>query len=515
MTGVTTSILSTSVLMLSTENWGYWRDWATLDDGSFRRKALAENAPNPVTPGLYFWSHVVFLAMEALLLLLLVLAARSRQPTCRARRAYFCMCAGAFAVGFVVLRVACRPMKFSRLWVSDCSEYAAADRARLEASGGVFDKVARDLQAPRHSHTAGALGTIHVAINSIPREQQYLTQTLASLLGGLSLEELWQLERIEILADKPTIEFEGLAALQGLRPLVRAIYNPEARQTPLHSIAGSARNGSTLKHSWITGSILHYVHALERCALSNASSCLVLDDDTVATTHWVTLANRGAIEISRHQQAHRNEAGHAWTMIKLFQPVWANKRQSWSSKPGTLLLLSALLGGLPGWILGRCCGQQPSAYGPAEQDERAQDKRRHDCAQRTCDAPIWALTGMVWALFCLWVLSAANVDWLAGDAFVHPYGTCHMAQANLFNMKAVEAAGLRPYLLDRAQSLTQSREAIDLLICEFFTKVRPLFGPMWATSPALFQHVGLHTSLATKASTGCRTSIFHEGVWKP
>ena len=44
------------------------------------------------------------------------------------------------------------------------------------------------------------------------------------------------------------------------------------------------------------------------------------------------------------------------------------------------------------------------------------------------------------------------------------------------------------------------------------------YGPMWATSPSLFQHGGLNTSEPAKAQAHshiCRIAKFHEGIWKP
>eukprot|EP00404_Azadinium_spinosum_P027513 CAMPEP_0180682416 /NCGR_PEP_ID=MMETSP1037_2-20121125/70548_1 /TAXON_ID=632150 /ORGANISM="Azadinium spinosum, Strain 3D9" /LENGTH=188 /DNA_ID=CAMNT_0022712413 /DNA_START=46 /DNA_END=610 /DNA_ORIENTATION=+ len=95
-------------------------------------------------------------------------------------------------------------------------------------------------------------------------------------------------------------------------------------------------------------------------------------------------------------------------------------------------------------------------------------------------------------------------DWLVGDDPIGPYGTCHMAQANLFQRHAVFASGL-PTFLERRANLgvePQGLQAIDTLLCKFFKEVAPAWGPMWSTDPSLFQHMGINSSHPVKVAVG-------------
>ena len=173
-------------------------------------------------------------------------------------------------------------------------------------------------------------------------------------------------------------------------------------------------------------------------------------------------------------------------ILKLFQPVWGNQRQSWNGDNVLLLMAMGLFGAIPcslmGWLVHSQCSLTPS-YG------------------------FWGLVGFLASLYACWVAGKVNLEWMIGDAAVHPHGTCHMAQANLFHRERAQSAGF----LEHLKNHSIHGSFIDLSICEFFLGK----GPMWTTSPSLFQHGGLKTSLPNKVGTRtCRIRIFHEGLFR-
>ncbi|CAK9102455.1 unnamed protein product [Durusdinium trenchii] len=222
-------------------------------------------------------------------------------------------------------------------------QYTAAESLRLAH----FDadlKWAEEHLVPK-SNAPGDTCKMFIAINAVPnRTERYLSQTLGSLLRSLSPEEVEGL-RIEILSDSASEELHSIS-MHSLEPLVHVVYNPVGRQTP----------PAKSTESWRQGSVLHYLHAMERC------------------------------------------------------------------------------------------------------------------------------------------FARVNLEWMIGDAAVHPHGTCHMAQANLFHRERAQSAGF----LEHLKNHSIHGPFIDLSICEFFLGK----GPMWTTSPSLFQHGGLKTSLPNKVLLG-------------
>lgn len=376
-----------------------------------------------------------------------------------------------YFVGFLLLCGWLQNMKFSAFWTSDCSEYAAAERLRLA-------KFATDLEWSKKNLVSNESVdgcVLYIAINAVPnRTQHYLSQTLGSLLRSISSEEVHEICRIEILTDSSWEELQSIAQHR-LEPLVEIVYNPEDRQTP----------NETSQQSWQRGSVLHYLNAMERCVQRRAEYCLILDDDTLASQHWLSevLKNIRALE-----QGDYGREGMHWMILKLFQPVWANLRQNWHAENLHLLLPLGLFGAIPCGLLtfcGRCRIVTPS----------------------TPSLLFWSIAGFVAALYACWVTGKANLEWIVGDATVHPHGTCHMAQANLFHKARAEASGFLQHLLSHIDG-----PFIDLSICDFFHRRNE---SMWATSPSLFQHAGLITSLYTKlGNRRCRIRTFHDGVWR-
>ena len=382
-----------------------------------------------------------------------------------------------FILGFVLLQSWLRSLKFSVFWASDCSEYAAAERLRLA-------DFTADLQAARHlvSNTSSQSPTgckMYIAINAVPnRTHRYLSQTVGSLLRSLSPREVLEICQIEILSDAPSEELQDIE-VHRLEPLVEIVYNPEHRQTPARA--------KHSRQSWQKGSILHYLYAMERCVWRQAEYCLVLDDDTLASQRWLSEVLQNIKDL---EQGHYGSEGEHWTMLKLFQPVWGNVRQIWRLQDLYLLFLLASFAAIPCGLLTILCR----------------------CSVLTPSFWFWSSAGFVAAVYVLWTTGKANLDWIVGDAAVHPYGTCHMAQANLFHRARAEAAGFLQHLANHTAS--KSKSFIDLWICSFFEQRRHL-GPMWATSPSLFQHAGLMTSLREKrGQRSCRIRIFTEGVWR-
>ena len=387
-----------------------------------------------------------------------------------------------FIVGFLLLQSWLRSVKFSVFWASDCSEYAAAERVRLADFSADLEWT-KDLLGIRNSsnqlspsnQSSQPTGCkMYIAINVVPnRTQKYLSQTMGSLLRSLSPQEVLEICRIELLADSPSEELQDIE-VHRLEPLVETVYNPENRQTP----------SETSIQSWKQGSILHYLHAMERCVWRQAEYCLVLDDDTLASQGWLSEALQNIKDLEHGSYGRQ---GENWTILKLFQPVWGNLRQTWHFQNSFLLLpLAAFFGAIPCGLLAFC-----------------------RCSVLTPSFWFWSSAGFVAALYGFWATGKANLDWIVGDAAVHPHGTCHMAQANLFHRARAEAGGFLQHLMNHVDG-----PFIDLSICAFFNQHRHL-GPMWATSPSLFQHGGLTTSLPNKlGKRPCRIRIFHEGVWR-
>ncbi|CAJ1336109.1 unnamed protein product [Effrenium voratum] len=244
-------------------------------------------------------------------------------------------------------------------------------------------------------------GKMFIAINAVPnRTERYLSQTLASLLRSLSVEEVEGL-RIEILSDEAFPELHAISA-HSLEPLVQVVYNPSRQTAPTASTT----------ESWRRAAVLHYLLAMERCFAGAAELCLVLDDDTLASEGWLS--------------------------------------------------------------------------------EVLQDVR------------FWGLVGFLASIYVVYVAGKVNLEWIIGDAAVHPHGTCHMAQANLFHRGRAQSAGLCEYL--RNHSL--EGPFIDRLICDFFGQ-----GPMWATSPSLFQHAGRVDESKLSALTAVRTTL-HDLIFR-
>ncbi|CAK9081942.1 Putative exosome complex component rrp40 (Exosome component 3) (Ribosomal RNA-processing protein 40) [Durusdinium trenchii] len=298
-----------------------------------------------------------------------------------------------------------------------------------------------------------------IAINAVPnRTERYLSQTLGSLLRSLSPEEVEGL-RIEILSDSASEELHSIS-MHSLEPLVHVVYNPVGRQTP----------PAKSTESWRQGSVLHYLHAMERCFARVAEHCLVLDDDTLASEGWLSEALK---DIRQLESGEYGVEGKRWMILKLFQPVWGNQRQSWNGDNVLLLMAMGLFGAIPcslmGWLVHSQCSLTPS-YG------------------------FWGLVGFLASLYACWVAGKVNLEWMIGDAAVHPHGTCHMAQANLFHRERAQSAGF----LEHLKNHSIHGPFIDLSICEFFLGK----GPMWTTSPSLFQHGGLKTSLPNKVLLG-------------
>ena len=379
-----------------------------------------------------------------------------------------------YIFGFLFLQNWLQSLKFSAFWASDCSEYAAAERSRL-ADFATDLKWAKDFLVSRNESSESSAGCrIYIAINAVPnRTQKYLSQTMGSLLRSFSREELLAVCRIEIMSDFPSDELQSIESHR-LEPLVVTVYNPTNRQTPVEKSI----------HSWKQGSILHYLHAMERCVSRQAEYCLVLDDDTLASQGWLSEAMQNIKDL---EQGTYGSEGEHWTILKLFQPVWGNQRQNWHLRNSFLLLLLSFMGAIPCGLLAFVCR----------------------CRVLTPSLWFWNGAGFVAALYGFWATGKANLDWMVGDAVVHPHGTSHMAQANLFHRARAEAGGFLQHLRNHIDG-----PFIDLSICAFFNEHRHL-GPMWATSPSLFQHGGLMTSLPNKlGQRPCRIRIFHEGVWR-
>ena len=375
-----------------------------------------------------------------------------------------------YLAGFLSLRHGLRSLKFSLFWASDCSEYTAADSLRLAE----FDadlKWAEEHLLPK-SNASGEAGKMFIAINAVPnRTERYLSQTLASLLRSLSVEEVEGL-RIEILSDEAFPELHAISA-HSLEPLVQVVYNPSRPTAPTASTT----------ESWRRAAVLHYLLAMERCFAGAAELCLVLDDDTLASEGWLSEVLK---DVRQLESGDFGAEGQQWMMLKLFQPVWGNQRQLWTEGNVPLLISMGVFGAIPCSLLGLLA--------------------RSRCQRLTPSFRFWGLVGFLASIYVVYVAGKVNLEWIIGDAAVHPHGTCHMAQANLFHRGRAQSAGLCEYL--RNHSL--EGPFIDRLICDFFGQ-----GPMWATSPSLFQHAGLNTSLPGKVGpTPCRIRSFHEGLWR-
>ena len=429
-------------------------------------------APDAVDLNRSMGACLVFISVELFLLICALCLLKENQSfgSRRLGRSLLVM-AALYLVGFLCLRHGLQSVKFSVFWASDCSEYWAEENQRLAH----FDSDlswAEEKLLPKSNPSSDEKCVMFISINAVPnRTERYLSQTIGSLLRSLSPEEVSGV-RIEILADG---SFEELQKIKdhSLEPLVKVIYNPARRQTP--------RGTSTA--SWRQGSVLHYLHAMERCIAKKAEYCLVLDDDTLASQGWLSKALK---EVRQLESGNYGAEGKQWMILKLFQPVWGNERQNWHGGNMFLLLAMGLLGAIPCGLLANC-----------------------PCQNLTPSHFFWSLGGFAAALFVFWAAGKANLEWIVGDGAVHPHGTCHMAQANLFHRARAESAGFLEHL--KNQSL--QGPFIDLLICDFFQQKNE---PMWTTSPSLFQHAGLKTSLPDKLGTSpCRIHIFHEGLWRP
>jgi len=444
---------------------------------------------------------------------------RTRQSTAAVKKqhpsrpswtvATLCCCAAAHTIGFVVLRIEFRPLKFSALWTSDCTEYFADEQARLARRDRVLQ------QASQTSIDTSA-GNLYVAINAVPnRPNRYLTQTLVSLFEGVHLSGgNHRVRRIEVLTDSlvHSPEISELRSYAGNSSFFGVVRNPAHRRTPRNILQRVWRkeNHSRMDDQevfdengrWIEGSVLHYVNALERCGRFGAARCLILDDDVLAAHDWPAAA----------QQAASSLAAGSWVMLKLFQPVWGNSRQNWCNDNILQLLMLVFPFGIGCGLLALCaCTIVRRLAAGADLCGADSTVGRFEWKP----AVIIGLSVFVFAALAGWAAGRANFEWLLGDEFVNPYGTCHMAQANMFDRVRMEASGLQEFLLKHANG--SLNDTIDLLLCAFF-KTHPRFGPMWTTSPSIFQHAGILTSHPFKSifqGLGCRIRNFHEGIWKP
>jgi len=363
---------------------------------------------------------------------------------------------------FPLMRLSLHNLPYAGFWVTDCSEVALADSTRLEASRAKLDQLTSKLQTATKPNVILAEPWLCVAVLTTPRAQQYLTQSIGSLLGGLSDEELSQL-RVKIVSSVPVHRSDELEALVG---------SDGHRLRPVLEVVDGTMHDSSTNSSWKIEENRNYVAGLDACSREGLPYVLAIEDDAIATQSLVS-------KLSLAIEAVTASSKDQWRVLKLFQTEFWHGH--WDVDFGSLMCLLVV----PGVFGGLFAGFVMLLWQPK--------------TGRYLAFVIAFIFATSIASFGAWAIGRANL------LQVFPHGASRHAQPDALCASTV--ADVYPLgVVDRLAEWIKAdmHRPTDLAVCDFATKADgPGDRAQWLYSPSLFQHVGSFSSNLAKNQGAC------------